>query len=230
MKKYVFIGAYDKTDMLIYIAKILTLMNKKVLIVDTTLLKKSRYIVPTMVQEKKYVTNYEEIDFAIGFENFEEIEKYQENTVGKKFDYDIVLLDIDRAIAYKQFQITSEDRHYLVTSFDVYNVKRAVQVLSHIDKKALVTRIYCTKRMLQEEDEFLRYLASKLKINWDEKNVIYFPFETDDLDAIFVNQRSGRIQMKGLSRNFIDAILYIVEDITGESNNNVRKIFRRLES
>ena len=230
MKKYVFIGAYDKTDMLIYIAKILTLMNKKVLIVDTTLLKKSRYIVPTMVQEKKYVTNYEEIDFAIGFENFEEIEKYQENTIGKKIDYDIVLLDIDRAIAYKQFQITSEDRHYLVTSFDVYNVKRAVQVLSHIDKKALVTGIYCTKRMLQEEDEFLRYLASKLNINWDEKNVIYFPFETDDLDAIFVNQRSGRIQMKGLSRNFIDAILYIVEDITGESNNNVRKIFRRLES
>lgn len=230
MKKYVFIGAYDKTDMLIYIAKILTLMNKKVLIVDTTLLKKSRYIVPAMVQEKQYITNYEEIDFAIGFESFEEIAKYQENTVGKIIDYDIVLLDIDRAISYKQFQITSKDRHYLVTSFDVYNVKRAVQVLSHIDKKAIVTRIYSTKKMLQEEDEYLRYLASKLDINWDEKNVIYFPFETDDLDAIFVNQRSGRIQMKGLSRNFIDAILYLVEDITGESNNNVRKIFRRLES
>ena len=230
MKKYVFIGAYDKTDMLVYIAKILTLMNKKVLIIDTTLLKKSRYIVPTMVQEKQYITNYEEIDLAIGFESFEEIEKYQEKTIGKKLDYDIVLLDIDRAIAYKQFQITSEDRHYLVTSFDVYNVKRAVQVLSHIEKNALVTRIYCTKKMLQEEDEYLRFLAARLNINWDEKNVIYFPFETDDLDAIYVNQRAGRIQMKGLSRTFIDAILYLVEDISSESNNNVRKIFRRLES
>ena len=230
MKKYVFIGAYDKTDMLVYIAKILTLMNKKVLIIDTTLLKKSRYIVPTMVQEKQYITNYEEIDLAIGFESFEEIEKYQEKTIGKKLDYDIVLLDIDRAISYKQFKITSEDRHYLVTSFDVYNVKRAVQVLSHIEKNALVTRIYCTNKMLQEEDEYLRFLAARLNINWDEKNVIYFPFETDDLDAIYVNQRSGRIQMKGLSRTFIDAILYLVEDISSESNNNVRKAFRKLES
>ena len=32
MKKIIFIGAFDKTDMLIYAAKILTLMQKKVII------------------------------------------------------------------------------------------------------------------------------------------------------------------------------------------------------
>lgn len=229
MKKYVFIGAYDKTDMLIYVAKILTLMNRKVLIVDTTLLKKSRYIVPTMVQQKKYITNYENIDFAIGFEDFEAIEKYKEITTGQPMDYDIVLFDIDRAIAYKQFGITAEDRHYLVTSFDVYNLKRAIQVLAHIDKTALITRIYYTKSMSQEEDDYLKYLAFELNINWDEKNIVYFPFETEDQNAIFINQRTGRIQMKGLSKTYIDAVLYLVEDITGESNNNIRKIYKRLE-
>ena len=34
MKKIGFIGAYDKTDMLLYIAKILTTMKNKVLLVD----------------------------------------------------------------------------------------------------------------------------------------------------------------------------------------------------
>ena len=170
MKKYIFIGAYDKTDMLIYIAKILTLMNKKVLIIDTTILKKSRYIVPTMVQEKQYITNYEEIDIAIGFESFGEIQRYQEKIVGKVTKYDIVLIDMDRAIAYKQFKITPEDRHYLVTSFDVYNLKRAVQILAHIDKKTVVTRIYYTSRMTKEEDDYLKYLAKDLKINWNENN------------------------------------------------------------
>ena len=230
MKKYVFMGAYDKTDMLIYIAKLLTLLNKKVLIVDTTVLKKSRYIVPTMVQEKKYITNYEGIDFAIGFENFETLVQYQEQTTGQIINYDIVLFDIDRAIAYKQFRITAEDRHYLVTSFDVYNIKRAVQVLAHIEKEAVVTKIYYTKNMLQEEDNYLTYLSSKLNIKWDQKNFVYFPFETDDLNAIYINQRTGRIQMKGLSKTYIDSILYLVEQISGESNGNVRKAFKRIEA
>ena len=77
MEKSVFIGSYDKTDMLIFVAKILTLMGKKVILVDTTILKKSRYVVPTMVNEKQYITTYEGIDVAIGFENFEAIKKYQ---------------------------------------------------------------------------------------------------------------------------------------------------------
>lgn len=230
MKKIAFIGAYDKIDMLMYIAKILSLMDKKVLIVDSTVLKKSKYIVPAMLQEKQYITNYEDIDVAIGFENFEAIQKYQEKTVGKKTKYDIVLLDIDRAISYKQFKISSEDKHYLVTSFDVYNLKRAVQILSHIEKDAIVTRIYYSSKMMKEEDDYLKYLLKDLKINWDEKNIIYFPFETEVQNAIFINQRAGKIQMKGLPKNYTDSIFYLVEDISEESNINVRKAFKKLQS
>ena len=36
MKTIGFIGAYDKTDLIIYIARILTAMNKRVLVIDTT--------------------------------------------------------------------------------------------------------------------------------------------------------------------------------------------------
>ena len=36
MKKIGFIGAYDKIDLIIYIAKILTVLEKKVLVVDDT--------------------------------------------------------------------------------------------------------------------------------------------------------------------------------------------------
>ncbi len=230
MKKIAFIGAYDKIDMLMYIARILTLMDKKVLIVDTTILKKSKYIVPTMTQSKQYITCYEDIDVAIGFENFETIQKYQEKTIGEKIKYDIVLLDIDRAISYKQFKIKPEDKHYLVTSFDVYNLKRAVQILAHIDKKAIVTRIYYTTNMMKEEDDYLKYLSNELNINWNEKNIIYFPFETEVQNAIFINQRAGKIQMKGLPKNYTDSIFYLVEDISGESNTNVRKAFKRLQS
>ena len=36
MKQIGFIGAYDKTNLLLYIAKVLTMFNKKVLIIDAT--------------------------------------------------------------------------------------------------------------------------------------------------------------------------------------------------
>ena len=43
MEKINFIGAYDKTDSIMYIAKILTEMKKKVIIVDATITQKTKY-------------------------------------------------------------------------------------------------------------------------------------------------------------------------------------------
>ena len=64
-----FIGAYDKTDLILYIAKILTTLGKKVLIVDSSLMQKTRYIVPTINPAQKYITEFERFDVAIGFES-----------------------------------------------------------------------------------------------------------------------------------------------------------------
>lgn len=229
MKKYVFIGAYDKTDMLLYVAKILTLMGQKVILIDTTILKKSRYIVPTMIEEKQYMTTYEDIDVAIGFDSFESIKHYQRKTLGQEMQYDIALLDIDRAIAYQKFGIVEKDRHFFVTSFDVYHLKKGVQVLAHIQGNPKITKIYYTKSMLAEEDEYLNYLAKEYRVNWDKKDIIFFPFETEDLNTIYTNQRAGRIQMKGLSNVYVDSILYLVEQMTGEGNSKVRKAYKMLE-
>lgn len=228
MKKYVFIGAYDKTDMLLYIAKILTIIGKKVLLVDTTILKKSRYIVPTMVNEKRYITNYDGVDVAIGFDCIESIAEYQIELFGDKTDYDIVLLDVDRAIAYQRFQVKKEDKHYFVTSFDVFNLKRGIEVLAHISSGAKVTKIYYTKSMLMEEDQYFSYLAKDYKIHWN-KDIVFFPFETSDQNTIYVNQRLGEIHMRGLSSAYIDSILFLCEDISGENAGKIRKAYKILD-
>ena len=67
MKKVGFVGAFDKTDLIIYIAKILAVLKKKVLIVDTTLTQKAKYIVPALNPTMSYITEFEEIDIAVGF-------------------------------------------------------------------------------------------------------------------------------------------------------------------
>ena len=65
MKKIGFIGAYDKTDMILNVAKIMTTMGHKVLLIDSTLDQKAKYIVPVINPTTSYVTNFEDIDVAV---------------------------------------------------------------------------------------------------------------------------------------------------------------------
>ena len=76
MKKIGFIGATDKTDMIVYVAKIVKEIGKKVLVIDSTILGKARYIVPTISPSRLYITSFEEIDVAVGFKSVEEIKDY----------------------------------------------------------------------------------------------------------------------------------------------------------
>ena len=61
MKKIGFIGAYDKTDVILSIAKVLTMAGKQVLVMDNTITQKCKYVVPVINPTKSYITTYEEI-------------------------------------------------------------------------------------------------------------------------------------------------------------------------
>ena len=227
MKKIAFIGSYDKADMIICIAKILTLMKKKVIVIDSTALSKTRYIVPTMQASKQYITTFENVDVAIGFENFEQIKAYNSLSKTDTLDYDYALIDIDSYRAYYYFGIKPEDKKLFVTSFDLYNLRRGLQVFRKLTQPVVVKKVLFTKEMDPKEDEYLNHLSKSLPIKWDP-DIVYFPFETADLNAIYSNQRSGRIQLSGLSATYVDGIEYIVEEISGASQGEVRKALKRL--
>ena len=76
MKTVGFIGAYDKTDLIVYIARILVALGKKVLVIDATTLQKAKYIVPAISPAKSYITDFEGIDIAVGLYNFTSIKEY----------------------------------------------------------------------------------------------------------------------------------------------------------
>ena len=105
MMNFGFIGAFDKLDLLLYIAKILKGYGKKIIIVDTTMEQKSKYIVPVINPTKTYITRFEDIDIAIGFETYDDIEKYIEQTENKRTIYDYALVNIDTIQGFQKFYI-----------------------------------------------------------------------------------------------------------------------------
>ena len=227
MKKVAFIGSYDKADMIIYVAKILTNMGSKVLVIDSTVMQKTRYIVPTMKALKQYITTFEKVDVAIGFENISQIKEYKKQ-ISDDFDYDYILIDIDSFRGYTYYQIQPDDKKYFVTSYDLYSLRRGLQVFKKMVEPINVTKVVFTKDMDPNEEKYFDFLAKGLKIKWD-KDVLYFPFDFTDQNAIFINQRSGRIQLRGLSQVYIDGITYMVEEISGEKNQaKIKKAVKML--
>lgn len=229
MRKIGFIGAYDKTDLIINVAKILTTTKKKVLIVDATILQKSRYIVPVINPTKMYVTEYEDIDVAIGFSNFDDIKKYLGTPEEQELDYDIVFVDTDNIQGYRQFDLQDAEKRYFVTSFDLYSLKKGLETLTGLENMTSLTKVYFSKDMLKEDDDYLNYLSKEYKIIWEEEK-IYFSIENGDLSVIYENQRLAKVGFRKLSIQYKDGLAYIAEQILGNgSDGEIRRAIKTIE-
>lgn len=229
MKKIGFIGAYDKTDLILYVAKILTVLKKKILIIDSTVNQKARYIVPTINPVVRYVTNFEDIDIAVGFSNEEEIRQYLGLAEEQEMEYDMVLIDTDNIEGFKNFELATAQKNYFITSFDNYSLKKGLEVLSELQEVVSLTKVLFSREILKEEDDYLNFLSLGYKVVWNEYR-IYFPIENGDLSVIYENQRAAKIRLKKLSVQYKDGLVYLAEEILGDvSEANVRRTVKFLE-
>lgn len=229
MKKIGFIGAYDKTDMLIYVAKILTMLNQKVLIMDSTINQKARYVVPAISPAMKYVTDYEDIDIAVGFSSIEDMKNYLGIDEGQELEYDIALIDTDNANGFSNFSLANAQKNYFVTSFDNYSLKKGLEILSCVQETTSLTKVMFSKDMIKEEDEYLNFLSLGYKIIWNEYR-IYFPIENGDLNVIYENQRLAKIKFRKLSVQYKDGLACLAQEILGDvSETSIRKVIKTIE-
>lgn len=225
MKKYVFFGGYDKTDLLLFLSKMAVLSNKRVLFVDGTAAERARYSIPTMVQAQKYITTFEDIDIAVGFFDFQDILEY---SGVETLNYDVIILDIDSLAAYQDFGIEPQDEHCFVTGFDLYSINRGMEVLHGLPASTKVTKVYFSKDMTVDEDEYIMHLTQDLPIVWNEE-IVYFPFEKGDQNTINTNQRFGKIKIRGLSKNYLEALEFLAEQNLELTNSEVKKAMKIME-
>lgn len=228
MKKIGFIGAYDKTDVILAIAKVLAMANKKVLILDNTITQKCKYVVPVINPTKSYITTYEDIDVAVGFENMERLRQYLGLEDNEKIDYDFFIVDTDNFEGVSTFGLQSADKVYFVTSFDTYSLKKGIEILAQLGVPTHMTRIFFSKDMSKEEEEYFEYLSLGIKAIWSEEK-IYFQLENGDFSAIMENQRILKIKLGNLSNEYRGNIKFLVNDIDSEiGERTIKNIIKEL--
>lgn len=227
MKTIAFVGAYDKTDLILYIARVTSLLKKRVLMIDATINEKARYIVPTITPSRAYITRFEDIDVAVGFEDDQDLYHY----IGSNsLSYDYVFIDVDSIETLEGFRVDQADKKYFVTSFDLYSLKRGIEILSELRQPMELSKVLFAYDILKEDDEYLNYLALEYKIEWAEYKV-YFPLNPQDQTAMMENQRIARVKLRKLSSQYRESLMYLIEEILQDeiSPGEIKKVFKSLE-
>lgn len=228
MKKVGFIGAFDKTNLLMYVAKMLKYMKLNVLVLDTSILQKTKYVVPSISPTKSYISNLEGIDFASGFTCLEEVARYL-GIDEEKMTYDYVLIDIDSQEILEKIEFEQDEKRYFVTSFDLYSLKKGLSLFENLPEPIRLTKVLSRFEIQKEDEDYLDYLTMGHKINWNESS-IYLPNFDEDNQVIEENQKIYTIRFKRLSAGFQEGIMYIVQEILDEKNiNPMRKALRENE-
>lgn len=229
MKKVGFIGSFDKTDLILYIAKVLVETGNRVMVVDSTITQKAKYIVPAIQPTNAYVTEFEGIDVAVGFNNLNDIKVFLGIPVHAELPYDIALFDIDSSTTLRNFGIDNTGKNYFVTGFDLYSLKKGLEIINNTEESLHLTKVLFSMTASKEEIDYLNYLSMDFKVEWDNEE-IYFPFELGDETVIAENQRVSKIKYKRLSNQYKEGLIYISQQILEDDNYaQFKKLFKQLE-
>lgn len=228
MRKVGFVGVYDKIDLILSLAKVLVKAGKRVLVIDSTTLQKAKYIVPNILPTINYITSYDDIDVAVGFENVAKIKQYVGLEDDEELEYDFIFIDIDNLDGATNFEIGYLDKNYFVTSFDGYSLKKGIELLRMLNMPLKMERIFYSKEMLKEEEEYFNYLTLDLKIEWDE-NKLYFLLDNGDLSAQMENHLVQNIKFKNLSNEYKENVVFLINELSPDiGERTIRKIIKEM--
>lgn len=229
MKKIGFVGAYDKIETLLYIAKILKNFNKKVLVIDSCKMQKARYIIPTIAPTVNYVTTFEGIDIAVGFQSFNQIKGYLGKTCDEELEYDFFLIDVDSIEGFESYEIAQADNLFFVTGFDLYTLKKGLEILSGLQQPVPMTKMLFANKILPQDNEYLNFLAKDTKVIWNENIIGILTSDSDNI-VFAENQRVARLKYKNLTPSYKESLATIVMTIMpGVKINDVVKTLKTMD-
>ena len=97
----------------------------------------------------------------------------------------------------------------VLTAFDLYSLKKSVEILKIFEKPIKLTKVLFSKNLLKEENEYLDYLSLGYKVVWDNE-ILSFPIEIGNYSVSIQNQIVARIKIKKLSSHYKNSLIYLI--------------------
>lgn len=234
MKVIGLLGYSEKVDLVTSLTKAIQLMGKAVLVVDATADKKYKYVIPSLdIVEKAYVTQFDNVDYAVGFDSMNDVENYmteQKINIGL---YDYIFIDIDNPKTYEFFRSRAFNKVFLVMDTSMLGYKKNLEIINSIkvysvdESDAKISKILYRAYMTRTAERYFETKLNQIECNWDDREYEIIESEQDTMMYLDF-QISGIIQMKKHSKMFITSVIDIVTQVMEEvSPNDVRKAIKK---
>lgn len=213
-------GYVDKYDFVIAVARVLNIMGRSVLVIDATKDKKYKYIVPTIDKEESYMTQYCDIDFAVGFDTYADIEKYMQEKNIEIDKYSYVIIDLDDASSYEKFTGIRKNKVYLFTNTNMVSVNKNDELVKKIrslngEKEISCTKVIYRSYLSRAATNYIEEKMSNYGVKWAEEVYDITPDEQDNMVDID-SEYSGLVDIRKHTKDYIYYISEFVSKILGD--------------
>lgn len=225
MEQIGFIGALDKKDLLLNIGKVLTNLNKSVLIVDATMAQRLRYVVPNTSSKTSntYVSEYQGVDVAVGFMNLNSIAQF----IGHNINYDYVIIDTDAVQTVTSFGMQNFAKNFFITSYDEYELQKGIEIFRLIQFPIELYKVIISSNINNKEDEYLNYLLGQTTAKWKEEKIL-FADTINDRKAALENQLTKEVNLKKYTSTYKDSLEYLISIITDGTLGDLKRMIRKM--
>ena len=135
-------------------------------------------------------------------------------------------MDIDSTEKLDSFNMEKADKNYFVTSFDLFSLKKGIDIFKNVIRPIDLTKIEFAYETSKEDEEYLNYISMEYRVNWNNY-VLYFQILGEDNKVFEENQRIEKIRFRRLSINYKESLAYVIQDIC--KNENISKIRRTMK-
>lgn len=223
MNRIVFFGAADKSHVLLVLGRLLTEMDYKVLLVDSTITQTIRGYLPYATSSCA-VQEFEGMDVAFGYINMMQLERGLTQPLIAT-DYDIMLLDTDHTQFVAGKEITSYEKRVWCWDGKRTSLHRNEDLLLRLCLHEAATPLLFYRMLspaLMGTLSEWRLDTRTRQLQWEETE-FQFPFDERDAAVDLDNQHHSRIQLRGLSGAYKQNLLTMLQQLCECDSKAARK-------
>ena len=200
-------GYVDKYDFVIATAKTLEIMGRSVLVIDATSDEKYKYIIPSIDKSQSYLTQYADIDFAIGFNSYEELMNYLNEKGIDIQRYSYVLLDVENYEGYRKFRNFEVNKSYMFIDTNVVSVARNEELIrvmraENPEKELVFSKILYRAYMSRAANNYLEEKIGNYAVRWTDE-IYEISMDEQDVMVNIDSQYSGLIDIKKHTKTYV---------------------------
>lgn len=230
MKKVVFFGAPDKSHLLLVLGKLLTAMERKVLIVDSTLAQSMQGYLP-QVEFGYSLREFEGIDVATGLITSAQLERSVLQSEGEAA-YDVMLLDTDHTEFVKGRELPGYDKRVWCSNYSRLGMQINANLMQRLclheaeGQPLTFYKLITPTLSTSIPESYIDLLLPQQAVRWEDA-VFRFPLDERNLSVELENQHHGRIDIRRLTGTYRRTVLDMLQQFFDCDAKTARRAWAR---